>query len=262
MNKYVRVYRALVCNSFSTDVVFRGNFFGNIVASFASSLLTIASVIFIFNNFESINGWSKYEVLLVSSVWIIVNNISVGIFLRGLRSLPSLILTGELDSYLLKPIDAQFLISVFSLIPGNFVTAAFGVFIAISCLSSLGLQVGILNLILFPVVVALSVSVFYSLWLTTVSLNFYFNGADNLVELAPVSFQLGRYPHDSYRGLGWQIFLAVFPLALITTVPAQVILGKVSSTLIIILLFMSLFSAIAGRIFWKASIKKYSSAGG
>jgi len=262
MNKYVRVYCTLIANSLSTDIIFRGNFVGNVVASLASALLTIASVVLIFNNFQSINGWLKHEVLLVSSIWIIINNISIGIFLRGLRGLPAFILTGELDSYLLKPIDAQFLISMFSLILGNFVTAVFGVLTAIYSLGYLGINVPVTNLILFLVMTILSVSIFYSFWLITVSLNFYFNGADNLVELAPVSFQLGRYPSEAYKGLGWVVFAAVLPWALVTTVPAQTLLGKVNWNFSGLLVFLSVILAGTSRLFWKRSLKKYSSAGG
>jgi ABC-2 type transport system permease protein len=107
-----------------------------------------------------------------------------------------------------------------------------------------------------------AVSVLYSLWILTVSGAFYVVRVDNLTHLFSAIFDAGRWPISVFRGVARIIFTFVIPLALMTTYPAQALLG----TLPLATRVASFVGAIAlfgiARAVWTASIARYTSAGG
>jgi ABC-2 type transport system permease protein len=117
--------------------------------------------------------------------------------------------------------------------------------------------VGVLSSILLLVV---SSVLLYSLWILTVSAVFYVVRVDNLTYLFTAIFDAARWPSSVFRGALRFIFTAVIPLALMTTYPAEAMLGRLAPR--------SLFFAIAGalafgalsRTVWTRAIGRYTSA--
>src|SRR4051812_15632353 len=75
---------------------------------FFMSLLTFTVV---FANVREVAGWSKYEVFFLLGTSHVILRVFMTFFMTNLTRLPDLIRTGELDFYLVKPLNAQFFIS-------------------------------------------------------------------------------------------------------------------------------------------------------
>jgi ABC-2 type transport system permease protein len=107
-----------------------------------------------------------------------------------------------------------------------------------------------------------AVATLYSLWILTVSAAFFVVRIDNLSYLFNAVFDAARWPSSVFRGVVRLLFTFVVPLALMTTYPAQALLGSLSTR--------TLLGAVAGaavalgvsRVVWQSSIARYTSAGG
>lgn len=83
---------------------------------------------------------------------------------------------------------------------------------------------------------------------------------DNVSELFLAIFDAARWPSSIFRGVAAFVFTFVVPLALMTTVPAQALLGEARG--------VAVFGACAGcvglqvfaRVVWVRSIAAYTSA--
>jgi len=62
----------------------------------------------IFLHSDSINGWNKYETLMLIFQGGLMDSIFTFLIVPGLKRLPTLINTGELDFILLKPLNKRF----------------------------------------------------------------------------------------------------------------------------------------------------------
>ena len=87
---------------------------------------------------------------------------------------------------------------------------------------------------------------------------------DNLSYLFGSLFDAGRWPIDVFRGVFRGalrfVFTFIFPLALMTTYPAQALLGKLAaSTAIFALVGGALFSALSRQV-WRRALRMYTSA--
>jgi ABC-2 type transport system permease protein len=98
--------------------------------------------------------------------------------------------------------------------------------------------------------------------MVTVSAAFYLVRIDNLTQLFNAVFDAARWPIQVFRGAVRTIFTFVIPLALMTTYPAEALLGRpMLPTLAASLAAAALALALA-RLVWRASIARYTSAGG
>ena len=107
-----------------------------------------------------------------------------------------------------------------------------------------------------------AVALLYALWILTVSAAFYVVRIDNLTQLFSAIFDAARWPVGVFRGAVRLLFTFVIPLALMTTYPAQALLGTLPMTTLAGALAGAAAALAVTRIVWLASIAKYTSAGG
>ena len=141
---------------------------------------------------------------------------------------------GTLDFVLLKPADAQFLVSTAKFEPWRIVDVvgrAGRVRLRVRASSGTGRRSR--RSLTGLVFLALAVLILYSIWILVVSAAFWVVKVDNLSYLFGSLFDVGRWPIDVLRGV-WRgtllmVFTFVFPVALMTTYPALALLGRLDA---------------------------------
>ncbi len=211
---------------------------------------------------RGIPGWSFEESLVVIGCFLLLQAILEGAINPGLVAVIEHIRKGTLDFVLLKPADAQFLVSTsrFQLWRvAGLVNASIVFTFAFTRLGRWPSAVGVLQM---AVLVAAAVWILYSLWIVIVSAAFYVVKIDNLTYLFTSLFDLARWPVTVFRGALRVVFTVLLPLGLMTTYPAEALLGRLDwPTLVASVLGAGLFAA-AARAVWLRSIRHYTSAGG
>lgn len=209
-----------------------------------------------------IPGWSFGEALVVTGWFILLQGILDGAINPGLQAVVDHIRKGTMDFVLLKPADAQFLVStarfqlwrVFSIV--NAIIIFVVAFNRIGRLPSLG------GVAMSLVLLVAATLLLYSLWILIVSAAFFVVKVDNLTYLFSSIFDAARWPSAVFRGVLYFIFTFVIPLAVMTTFPAEALLGRLElPTLLYSVLGAAAFAA-AARFVWLKSIGHYTSAGG
>src|SRR5690606_29354492 len=131
------------------------------------------------------------------------------------------------DFVLLKPADAQFLVSTarFELWKGADVLA--GLLLLAWALAEIGHLPSPLAVATTAALLVGAVAILYSLWILVVSLAFVVVKVDNLSYLFASVFDAARWPSSVYRGILSFLFTFVIPLAVMTTYPALAILDRI-----------------------------------
>lgn len=209
-----------------------------------------------------IPGWTFGEALLVTGWFILLQGVLDGAINPGLQAVIDHIRKGTLDFVLLKPADAQFLVStarfhlwrVFSLVTAGVIFGlAFARIDAAPTPGGVGMAV---------VLLAAAVLLLYSLWILIVSAAFIVVKVDNLTYLFSSIFDAARWPSSVFRGAVKFLFTFVIPLAVMTTYPAEALLGRLELSTLAASVVGALFFAAAARAVWLRSIGHYTSAGG
>jgi ABC-2 type transport system permease protein len=100
----------------------------------------------------------------------------------------------------------------------------------------------------------------YSLWILTVSAAFYVVRIDNLTYLFTAVFDAARWPSTVFRGALRVFFTLVLPLAIMTTFPAEALLGRIAPLSVVEALVAAAVFATLSRVVWLRSVRRYTSA--
>ena len=74
--------------------------------------------------------------------------------------------------------------------------------------------------------------------------------------------ETARYPGDIFRGVGKIIFTFIIPIAIIATVPASILTGRIEWRFALVSLLIGVTFLSVGLLVWRKSIEHYSSASG
>jgi ABC-2 type transport system permease protein len=221
----------------------------------------LVPLLVVFGQREGIAGWSFEEALVVIGWFMVMKGVLEGAVNPSLASVVEHIRKGTLDFVLLKPADAQFLVSTQKFAPWRVVDALGGVVVFAVAFHRLGRWPSGGNVVAAVLLLACAALILYSLWILVVSAAFFVVKVDNLSYLFVSIFDAARWPADVFRGALRAIFTFVVPLAIMTTLPARALLGKDFGPLDAVgaLAGAAAFAAFA-RVVWLRSIRRYTSA--
>ncbi|MGA7119367.1 MAG: ABC-2 family transporter protein [Polyangiaceae bacterium] len=211
---------------------------------------------------DRVGGWNFGEALMVMGWFTLLEGVLEGAINPSLVTVVDHIRKGTLDFVLIKPADAQFLVSTARFQPWRAMNllAAIGIFAWGFRRLGRGPTAGAMCLAAVTLVAA--IAVLYSLWLLTVSAAFFVVRIDNLTHLFSAIFDAARWPVSVFRGVVRLLLTFVVPLALMTTYPAQALLGTLRPGTLVATIGGALLALGVSRAVWKVAIGKYTSAGG
>lgn len=211
---------------------------------------------------RTIPGWTMDEALIVTGWFILLQAILEGAINPGLQAVIDHIRKGTLDFVLLKPADAQFLVSTSRFEVWRITSVVTGLAVFAIAFHRLGRAPSLLGSIEAVLLLGIATLTLYSMWILIVSAAFYVVKVDNLTYLFGSIFDAARWPASVFRGALKIVFTFVIPLALMTTYPAEALLGRLAPPTLLYSLGAGLAFAAVARAVWLFSLRRYSSAGG
>jgi ABC-2 type transport system permease protein len=258
--RYGRLLGVQLRVSAVTAMQYRGDF---LVRGFVTVLwmsVTLLPLFVVFGARQQVAGWSFPEALVVVGWFALVRAILEGGVSPSLTAVVEHVRRGTLDFVLLKPADAQFLVSTAKFEPWRMIDVAGALAIFVYAFAHLGRWPGPRELLLGLAFLGLAVIVLYSFWILVVSAAFWVVKVDNLSYLFQSLFDAGRWPITVFKGALYYLFTFVFPLALMTTYPALALLGKLTATNAALAWLGGLAFAAVARAVWLRALGMYTSA--
>jgi viologen exporter family transport system permease protein len=260
--RYLRLLQTQVRASLLYGLQYRLDFVLDGLTGGFWTVSAILPLVVVFQSRPTIVGWTFGEALMVTGWFTFLEGILEGALNPSLSIVVEHIRKGTFDFVLLKPADAQFLVSTARLQPwrATNVLIAGGIFAWGFRLLGRGPTPAALAAAALAMVAA--VAVLYSLKTLAVSAAFYVVRVDNLAHLFDAVFDAARWPAPIFRGAVRFVFTFLIPLALMTTYPARALLGTLPLCTLGLALAGAVGSLALSRVVWSAAIARYTSAGG
>ena len=224
--RYIRLSWRLLRLNVLRELAYRANFLGQILqAIFAlvSGLLGLALV----DAHGALNGWNAGQLLILLGVYQLMGGIISALIQPGMREFMKQVRLGTLDFTLLKPVDAQFLVSVRRLELWKLSDVLLGTGVLIVALASLGTALDWIRVLGFAIMLVAGCVVIYSFWLILATCAFWLVRVDNILVIFQSLYMAGRWPVTIYPGwLRWGLTFLV-PVTVATTIPTQALLGQI-----------------------------------
>ena len=260
-NRYIKIYWKIIKANTSLVLVYRFNLLTYVLATTSWAIFAVIAVLLYSGQVPTLVGWSRDELLTLTGVFAVVTGFSYTFFLVNFMDLPERINTGELDVLLTKPLDSQFLTTLFHFSHANISRFLIGISILVFIFQNR--PIGWLTLAGFILLLVSAVAILYSVWLLLVTLNFYTRRLDNVIGFLLELFdQTSRTPSDAFRVASSWAFNFLLPLFMVVSFPTKALWGKLSGEMAAATVVTAIVLFVLSRKFWLYSLRYYSSAGG
>lgn len=260
MARHLAVLRANLRLSFLIAMQYRWEFLLDGVMSVGWTAAAIVPLYLVFEERATIAGWSYGEALLVMGWFTLLDGLLKGAINPSLVTVIEQIRTGTLDFVLLKPADAQFLVSTARFHPWRLLAVAASFLIFAYAYSRLPAGPTLAGVAQAIGMLGAGIVVLYSVWIVVISVAFRAVRIDNLRYLFETVFEAGRWPSSVFKGVLSVLFTFIIPLALMTTYPAEALLGRLPWERFLAGWAGALVFAGIARFVWARSIASYTSA--
>ncbi len=214
----------------------------------------------VFEERPRIAGYTFPEALVVLGFFTILQGVLEGAIHPSLGTVVEHVRTGTLDFVLLKPADAQLLVSTARFAPFRVLNVIAGLAIVARAFVLLDRAPRALDVLASSALFLSAVAMLYGLWILTVSAAFYVGRIDNLRYLFTSIFDAARWPATVYRGALGFVLTFVVPLALMTSYPAWALLGLLEPQRLAVALVFGVVFTLGSRWVFRRALARYTSA--
>jgi ABC-2 type transport system permease protein len=262
MRRYAHLFYIQLRTSVLLTMQYRLEFFIDAVMSMVWTASALVPLLVLFDARTSVVGWTWPEALLVVAAFTTLKGVMDGALSPSLGSVVEHVRKGTLDFLLLKPVDAQFMVSTSRFSPWKASDVWLGLLLFGWAFHALGRWPTPSGVLLATCLLVAAVAILYSISILVISLAFFVVKVDNLIYLFVSVYDAARWPASIFRGVLAFVFTFVVPLAVMTTFPALALLGRLSSLQAASALVGAALFTLAARVAWTRSISHYTSAGG
>ena len=258
--RHLRLWRRFVAQSLVRDTQYRMHFFAIVSVGMVQLALALVPVLLLFGYTDSVRGWSRGEVVALVGLHQIINGLTSAFLAPNLARMTTYITQGELDTVLVRPVSAQFLLTfrwVRLAELGNVVTGAAVLVVGLSRASVAPGPGDVLRAVLL---LGCGLVLLACAWSAMAFLAFWLHAVEPVTLLFIAIVEAGRYPLAFFPA-GVRAFLTfAVPVAFATTMPIDAVRGGLGwDTVLGGVAFCAVAIALV-RAMWRLGLRSYASA--
>ena len=258
MQRYLKILALFWTTAIAAELEYRLNF---LIATFTSLANLVGSIFGLFLFYRTgytFQGWSWEEATIVLGLFTLLQGFSATFLVPNLNRIVEQVEQGTLDFVLLKPISSQFWLSTRTVSPWGLPDLFFGIILIAYAGSQLGLKLTDYLASLIPL--SFGFVILYSLWFVLGATSIWFVKVYNVTEVLRGLLEAGRYPMVAYPAVYRFFFTFIVPVAFLTTVPANAMLGRGEFTWMFAAGILAVILFIFSVLFWRFALRFYTSA--
>jgi ABC-2 type transport system permease protein len=264
LSRYCRLWLAFARYGLTRELAFRGNF---VVKVTVEALWLAILLIFydtVFAKTSVVASWSREEYLFFVGCQFALGGLIETLFLGNCGEFSDLVRSGDLDIYLLKPVDEQLLITGREVDWSTAPNVLMGAAVMLFALWEMSWRFDPVAVVLFPVLFVCGTAIAYSFLLLLTSSSVWMVRNQSLYEVWWLFTTLMRYPREIFAGawaypLGW-FFTFVVPVMLVINVPAGVMVKALEPKVVGFTLLATGALLYLSRKVFRLALQRYRSA--
>ncbi len=258
--KLFSVIRSFWSTSIAVELEYRLNIFIEIISVIGNLAGSLFLLSIFYQSGSNLGGWSYYESVIVLGVYMLLEGFTNSFLIPNLSRIVRHVQNGTLDFVLLKPIDPQLWLSLRFFSPWGLPSFVVGLGLILLGLINSGSIITISTVLISITLLISSILILYSLWFLLATTSIWFVKVWNSTEVLRSVLVAGRYPISAFPAGMRTIFTFIIPIAFLTTIPAEVMLGRSSNYLLLVSILVTSIFFFISRKFWKFALKYYTSA--
>lgn len=250
---------ALLRVSAMTALQYRGDFLFQLLTGVLRTASALAPLWLVFQHTDRVGGWTAGESTAVMGFFLLLQAFQGGLLEPNLGEVVEAIRKGTLDLWLLKPADAQLLVSLRKIDPAYAWDTAAGLGVVGYAMSRMD-GVHALDVVVAIWLFLCGLLSIYGLWLFATCTSFFWVRVDNLRYLLMSIADAGRWPVHVFSGWIRALLTVVVPVAVVTSFPASALRGEWGIGLGLAGTGVATGFLALSRWAWLRSLARYTSA--
>ena len=258
--RYLKLYLVFIKQSLIKLMAYRANFYLILINNFTYFAIQLIFLKVIYSQVDSLGGWTKYEMIFYIGTFNIIDSLWVLGPYFNLTNIPELIRSGMLDFYITKPVSSQFMISLRNVEIGSIFSMMAGIAKAGYALAAGDMTLTFGKAILYIIAIFHALLVEYGIYFMMTCLSFWIIKTDFVEKVYGILCYFSNRPVDIYKGFIRFILCYILPYGLIMTIASKSVVKSVDLLEFIGFLVLSWCFLGCSILFWRFSLKRYSSA--
>ncbi|MGD2109948.1 MAG: ABC-2 family transporter protein [Phycisphaerae bacterium] len=251
-------------NSLIREMTFRGHFLVNAASELMWVALLLIFINVIFSKTSNVRGWTEHQYLFLAGTHMLVTSFFEALFFGNCWRISELVRTGDLDFVLVRPANAQFLLSFERLDLSPLANVPVAVAICIYALVRQGETVTATKVGLFVLLVAGGVLILYSLLFMFATTSVWLIRQTGVDMLWFYAVSLARYPAEIYKrfagGVLWFALVFVVPVLMVANLPANVMTRTFKPFMVCYVLAAGVTLLLISSLVFRLALRWYRSA--
>jgi len=260
VHKYFNLWGAFFRNSLTRDMEFKMNFIADLFidAIFYGSMYFLWAIIFSY--VDVLGDFNQESVTIFLLIMYLTDTVFVFFFGGNTFNLNTMVVKGDLDLVLIKPVNPQFFMSFRYVSSYSLVSFIILISLLLKLIYEYHGYISIVNFIIFLFSFILGVLLFYAVEFMISCLVFWYRNFSVGGWLASEVTKYSRRPDSIYKGKFRRIVFTIFPMAMITSVPARVLIFGPEIKLILSQLIITIVFLLISNLIWNRGLRLYESA--
>lgn len=259
----MKLYFKFMSILFKSQMEYRTSFLLLSIGQFFVPFLVFVSMLFLFQRFPNIDGWSLYEVALCYSIIHIAFSISE-CFARGFDAFSSTVVNGDFDRILLRPRS-----TILQVLGSKFEFSRVGrliqsIIVLIFSLSHLNVIWNFYKVFTIILMIISGIFIFIGIYMLGATFSFWtIEGLEIINIFTDGGREMAQYPLNIYKEWIKKIFTFVIPFGTVNYLPLMFILDKVKGSQLLYMFtpLLGLLFVIPCTMLWNLGVKHYTSTG-
>ena len=247
MKRYFQIMKAYLRGSLMYQMEYKFNFLvgGSFELIWMAMYIIFINVAFLHT--KDINGWNKYQMLMLTFQGGLMDSVFTFAVVPGLKRLPELINTGKLDFLLLQPVNKKFIfINIFGII---------------YCIKKLHIILTPTKILIYVLLSINGFLMIYSIMFILMSLAFWFMRMDIVMGIGSELITVGNKPMSIYPNIIQKILIFIIPLFVCFNFPILYIVKGLNLYFIIYSFIATAICFMILTFIFKRGLRRYVSAG-
>ena len=259
MIKIVRLFGALFSMSLRRSITFRADLLFEFVVTLVGAASSLAALSVVYTRAETLGGWTQGEAIALLGTFQIISGLRAAFVEPNIEWFGEQVKNGRLDAILIQPAPAIFLASLGTCAPLAVIQVLLGIGIAVFGIVQAAITVTLAGFLAWLVLLTAATAIMWATRVLLAAVVFWALGLSLDVAYDAI-WQFGRYPVQLYRPPLQLIFTYVFPVALVATVPVDVLARGGGLIAVPIALFIAVAACAAAGLVWRSGLRHYTSA--
>lgn len=257
VKKYFKVYLRMATNSFMVWLTRKNVFIIFLIGKVVRYSFYFIFLIFLVKSTNGLAGFSANQTLFFTATYILIDTVAQFLF-RSVYSFRPLVVSGDLDLVLVKPINPLFRSLLGGADPVDLITlpAIIGVVVYIGSL----LNSSLLHITYYILLVINGIIISTAFHIAVLSFGIITMEIDHTVMIYRDLVSMGRFPVDIYKEPLKSILTFLVPVGVMITLPAKALMSFVGPVGVLSSLLFGVMLLLLSIKFWNYALKKYSSA--